>query len=159
VVVPDPSQVERLARGHGRRNCPSEPWHLLGLAGAGALRSTAEGLLAYLRAQLRPDDTPFTEALVLTQHERHRSRLSGGMALAWMRGPGPSGPLLRHGGATGGFRAFTAFAPEAGLGVVALSNSTRSPDRAAIIPLRTSCAPAPPDPATHPHPPEGLVRD
>ncbi len=58
------------------------------------------------------------------------------MALAWMRGPGPSGPLLRHGGATGGFRAFTAFAPEAGLGVVALSNSTRSPDRAAIIPLR-----------------------
>ena len=136
MVVPDPSQVERLARGHGRRNCPSEPWHLLGLAGAAALRFTAGGLLAYLRAQLPPKDTPSTEALVLTQHERHRSRLAGGMALAWMRGPGPSGPLLRHGGATGGFRAFTAFAPEAGLGVVALSNSTRSPDRAAIIPLR-----------------------
>jgi len=136
VVVPDASQAERLARGHGRRNRPIEPWHLLGLAGAGALRSTAGDLLAYLRAHLRPDDRPLAEALVLTQHERHRSRPVGGMALAWMRGPGPSGPLLLHGGATGGFRAFAAFAPEAGLGVVALSNSTRSPDRAAIIPLR-----------------------
>jgi serine-type D-Ala-D-Ala carboxypeptidase/endopeptidase len=136
VVVPDADQEERLARGHGRRDRPIEPWYLFGLAGAGALRSTADDLLAYLRAQLRPGSTPLAEALVLTQHERHRSRLSGGMALAWTRWSGPSGPLLFHGGATGGFRTFTAFAPEAALGVVALSNSTRSPDRAAIAPLR-----------------------
>ncbi|MGY1761435.1 serine hydrolase domain-containing protein [Geodermatophilus sp. SYSU D00779] len=137
VVVPGTHQEERLARGHGRRERPIEPWPLLGVVGAGALRSTAHDLLVYLRAQLRPDSTPLAGALVLTQQERHRSRLAGGMALAWMRWSGPSGPLLLHGGATGGFRTFTAFAPEAALGVVALSNSTRSPDRAAIGLLRT----------------------
>ena len=132
VVVPDAVQEERLARGHGRGDRPIEPWGLLGLAGAGALRSTAEDLLAYLRAHLRPEDTPLAEALSLVQHERHRTRLSGGTALAWMRWTGPNGPLLLHGGATGGFRVFAAFAPESALGVVALSNSTRSPDRAAL---------------------------
>jgi len=157
VVVPDARQAERLARGHGHRTRPIEPWYLLGLAGAGALRSTAADLLSYLRAHLRPDDTPLAEALVLTQHERHRSRLAGGVALAWMRGRGPSGPLLLHGGATGGFRAFTAFAPEAALGVVALSNSTRSPDRAAIGVLRDLALTG----STRSGPPlqEGLVRD
>ena len=158
VVVPD-AEEERLARGHGRRDRPIEPWYLLGLAGAGALRSTADDLLVHLRAQLRPDATPLADALALTQHERHRSRLAGGMALAWMRWSGPSGPLLLHGGATGGFRAFTAFAPEAALGVVALSNSTRAPDRAAIGLLRDLLRAGSTRSGCLPHPPGGIVRN
>ncbi|SFO74242.1 CubicO group peptidase, beta-lactamase class C family [Geodermatophilus dictyosporus] len=132
VVVPTAAQAERLAVGHGRRRRPIEPWYLLGLAGAGALRSTTDDLLTYLRAHLRPGSTPLAEALALTQQERHRSRLTGGTALAWMRWPSPGGPVLLHGGATGGFRAATAFAPDAGLGVVALSNSTRNPEQTAV---------------------------
>jgi CubicO group peptidase (beta-lactamase class C family) len=159
VVVPGAHQEERLARGHGRRNRPIEPWYLLGLAGAGALRSTADDLLGYLRAQLRPDSTPLADALVLTQQERHRSRLAGGMALAWMRWSGPSGPLLFHGGATGGFRTSTAFAPGAALGVVALSNSTRSPDRAAIGLLRDLLRAGSTRSGHLPGPPEELVRN
>ena len=159
MVVPAAYQVERLAVGHGRRTRPIEPWHLLGVAGAGALRSTADDLLAYLRAHLRPDHTPLAEALAPTQHERHRSRLAGGLALAWMRWAGPSGPLLFHGGATGGFRAFTAFAPGAALGVVALSNSSRSPDRAALGLLRDLTRAGSARSGHLPDPPGGLVRD
>ncbi len=46
------------AEGHAFRRRPAPNWHLDGLAGAGALRSTASDLLRYLRAQLRPDQTP-----------------------------------------------------------------------------------------------------
>ena len=134
VVVPDAEQAGRKARGHGRRNRLIEPWSVLGLAGAGALRSTAHDLLTFVGGHLRPEKTPLADALALTQQERHSSRL-GGRGLAWMRAPGSSGPLFLHGGATG-FRSLVAFAPGAGVGMVALGNSVRGPDRAAIGFLR-----------------------
>jgi D-alanyl-D-alanine-carboxypeptidase/D-alanyl-D-alanine-endopeptidase len=54
------------AEGHAFRRRPAPNWHLDGLAGAGALRSTASDLLRYLRAQLRPNQTPLADAIRLT---------------------------------------------------------------------------------------------
>ena len=65
MVSPTGEQTSRLAQGHGARRKPVEPWYLEGLAGAGALRSTANDVLRYLRAQLEPDRTPLAEAIRL----------------------------------------------------------------------------------------------
>jgi serine-type D-Ala-D-Ala carboxypeptidase/endopeptidase len=44
------SEGETLAEGHAFRRRSAPNWHLDGLAGAGAIRSTARDLLSYLRA-------------------------------------------------------------------------------------------------------------
>ena len=61
-----PDQEARLAQGHGMRQRPVDAWYLDGLAGAGALRSTAPDLLRYLRAQAEPDSTTLAGAIRLT---------------------------------------------------------------------------------------------
>ena len=48
VVQPTDDRAERLAEGHGVRRRPVDPWFLEGMAGAGALRSTAADVLRYL---------------------------------------------------------------------------------------------------------------
>jgi CubicO group peptidase (beta-lactamase class C family) len=78
------------AEGHAFRRRPAPYWHLDGLAGAGALRSTARDLLSYLRSQLEPDLTPLAEAIRLT----HVLLKPGG---ANDRGPGLDAQLQPRG--------------------------------------------------------------
>ena len=46
-----------IAQGHSRRGKPVPDWHLPALEGAGALRSTASDLLAFLRAHIHPSQS------------------------------------------------------------------------------------------------------
>lgn len=131
VVTPDPGQLGRLADGYRRRNRPAPHWELPGLAGAGALKSTAADMLTFLRAQLRPDDGPLGAAIALT-HQARRTSGRAGIGLGWMRAEGKQGLSLWHNGGTGGFRSFAAFTPGRGIGVVLLANNQRSPDLAGI---------------------------
>lgn len=124
-VVGDGRPAVPLATGHGRRNRPVPHWQLAGLAGAGALLSTAADLLTFLRAQLRPDDTPMAEAIKLSQAE-HGTR----MGLGWLRMPTRSGLVLWHNGGTGGFRSYAGMMPDSGAAAVVLVNNRRSPDLA-----------------------------
>lgn len=130
-VIGDEDREVRLAYGHGWRRRPVAHWTLSGLAGAGALLSTADDLVAFLRAQLRPEDTPLGEAIALTQQRRGGGRRFG-IGLGWLQTPTKAGNLLWHNGGTGGFRSFAGMVPAAGTGVVVLANSTRSVDRAAL---------------------------
>ena len=130
-VIGNEDGEARLAYGHNWRCRPVAHWTLSGLAGAGALLSTADDLLAFLRAQLRPEDTPLGEAIALTQQRRGGGRRFG-IGLGWLQTPTKAGTLLWHNGGTGGFRSFAGIVPAAGTGVVVLANSTRSVDRAAL---------------------------
>ena len=56
-------QASRLAPGHAATGEPTSNWDLPTLAGAGALRSTADELLIFLRANLDPPGTPAGAAL------------------------------------------------------------------------------------------------
>lgn len=127
VEVPEPELV-RLADGHTRRGSPTPHWHLAALAGAGALRSTAEDALRFLEAQLAPPEGPLGVAIRAT----HEGRARVGpleQCLGWIARPlRDGGRLLWHDGGTGGFRSFAAFAPEHDLAVVALASSARSVD-------------------------------
>ena len=131
MVRPTAGQVERLAQGHGLRRRPVDPWFLEGMAGAGALRSTAADVLRYLRAQLEPDRTPLAEAIRLTRQlwEPERRMTIG---LGWVRTKLPGGDLWWHNGGTGGFRSFAGFSPDRGEASVVLVNDVRSPDRIGV---------------------------
>ena len=101
------------------------------LAGAGALRSTAGGMLRFLEANLDPARTPLAAQLERIQRPRHRMGRGMQMGLGWLivRSPGPYGPLLWHNGGTVGFRSFAGVARDRGIAVVVLSNTARSVDR------------------------------
>ena len=119
------------AEGHAFRRRPAPNWHLDGLAGAGALRSTASDLLRYLRAQLRPDQTPLAEAIRLI-HVLLEPAARTTIGLGWMRSLRRTGPMFWHNAGTGGFRSFAGFLPDRGVAAVVLVNDQRSPDRAAM---------------------------
>lgn len=111
----------RLAVGHdGSQAVPY--WIFDALAGAGALRSTASDLMAFLEDQLDPDGTPLPSAIRLSHDVHHRAGGSLEMGLGWHVDPTIGSGLLWHNGATAGFRSFVAFEPEAGVGVVILCN-------------------------------------
>jgi serine-type D-Ala-D-Ala carboxypeptidase/endopeptidase len=125
------AEGETEAEGHAFRRRPAPNWHLDGLAGAGALRSTARDLLSYLRAQLQPDQTPVAEAIRLTQVPLEPAARTT-IGLGWMRSLSRAGPMFWHNGGTGGFRSFAGFHPDRGVAAVVLVNDQRSPDRAAM---------------------------
>lgn len=133
-VVVDPG---RLAQGHTRRRKPTPAWHLADLAGAGGLRSSAADLVAFIRAQLDGTD----DSIRLSRQVKHQISRFSWVHLGWMghRLHPRQGGLLQiwHNGGTGGFRSFAGFDPEKGVGVVVLSNTQRSVDRAAFDLLRS----------------------
>jgi hypothetical protein len=58
------------------------------------------------------------------------------VGLGWMRSPAARDTVMWwHNGGTHGSRAFTGFVPETGTAVAAVTNSAKSPDRAAVAQL------------------------
>jgi CubicO group peptidase (beta-lactamase class C family) len=136
VVRPTADQSERLACGYGIRRRPVDPWYLEGMAGAGALRSTAADLLRYLRAQLEPDRTPLAAAIRLTRQLWEPERRTT-IGLGWIRTKLAGAEMWWHNGGTGGFRSIACFSPDLGRASVVLVNDVRSPDRAGLAALRS----------------------
>jgi serine-type D-Ala-D-Ala carboxypeptidase/endopeptidase len=125
------ADVDQLALGYTTRGRPVGHWSLTGLAGAGALLSSATDMLVFLNAQLRPESSELGEAIKLSQTERYGGKRFA-VGLGWIRTPGKTGMTLWHNGGTGGFRSFAGIVPERGVGVVMLTNNRRGPDRAAM---------------------------
>jgi serine-type D-Ala-D-Ala carboxypeptidase/endopeptidase len=123
------AEGETRAEGHAFRRRPAPNWQLDGLAGAGALRSTARDLLS--RVQLQPDRTPLAEAIRLT-HALLQPTARMTVGLGWIRSLSRAGPMFWHNGGTGGFRSFAGFLPDHGYAAVVLVNDQRSPDRVAM---------------------------
>ena len=150
ITLSDRQQV-RLAMGHLEDGKPAKHWDLPTLAGAGALRSTANDLLTLLAAHLTPEQTPMAQALLNTHGLRATTfaqsrdflalleflakwvqRLRGdllihqetGVALGWFMEylPTIDRYVYTHAGGTGGHRSFCGFIKETQTGVVVLSN-------------------------------------
>lgn len=116
-------QKRRLAPGHAADGEPASNWDMPALAGAGALRSTADDLLRYLAANL---DGRFAGA-----HAQRAAIGEGqGIGLAWHRMQlAREGPLiLWHNGGTGGYRCWAGFVAETRTAVVVLTNSAADVD-------------------------------
>lgn len=123
VVTPTPEQSARTAQGHTRRGRPTAAWTFPTLAGAGALRSTVEDLLAFAAAYVE-EDHPLAEAMALTR----RSHGVPGIGLGWMLADGRGGAMAWHNGGTGGFRSFLGIRRDDGGAAAVLTNSARGVD-------------------------------
>src|SRR3972149_9367407 len=101
----------RLAPGHGPDGSVVKNWDLTTLAGAGALRSTVNDMLTYIRANADSTSTPLGATLAMTHGERHAAGSPAlTIGLGWHRLRTPAGAwLVWHNGGTAGYPTFTGY--------------------------------------------------
>jgi serine-type D-Ala-D-Ala carboxypeptidase/endopeptidase len=114
---------ERLATGHKASLEVTQYWDMASLAGAGALQSSAEDMLAFLAANLGYTKTMLASAMEAMRRVRRATETPGlEIALGWHVLARDDAEIFWHNGGTGGFRSFIGFVPKTGLGVIAFSN-------------------------------------
>ncbi len=133
---PDEGQRTRLATGHKRSGkARAVAWAFDALAGAGALWSTCNDLLAYLEAHLRPPSGPLGEAL---------RRVLDEPTLGWQSIPrGRFAGLWWHNGGTAGFRSMVVLDPGRQRASLALAAMDRGVERVALDAIEQTSAQTP----------------
>jgi len=128
-ITLSPELKGRMATGYDDEGKAVKNWDLAVLAGAGALRSTANDLLKFLAANLGLIETGLAPAMQNTQAARRSMELAGNeIALGWIVGKKFGTEIIWHNGGTGGYRSFIGFRKDKRLGVVVLCNSANSMD-------------------------------
>jgi D-alanyl-D-alanine-carboxypeptidase/D-alanyl-D-alanine-endopeptidase len=122
-IMLTPEMKAREAVGHNQTMDTVPNWDVPTLAGAGALRSTANDLLTFLAANLGYTSSPLTPAMAaMLEQRRPTGQPSLEIALGWHILTAKE--IVWHNGGTGGYRSFVGFNPKTGVGVVALSNAS-----------------------------------
>jgi serine-type D-Ala-D-Ala carboxypeptidase/endopeptidase len=123
-ITLSPEMKARLAGGHGPTLAPVANWDLPALAGAGALRSTANDLLTFLAANLGYARTPLAPAMARMLAVRRPTTIPNTViGLGWHVLTSHGKEIVWHNGGTAGYRTFIGFDPAARVGVVVLSNA------------------------------------
>jgi serine-type D-Ala-D-Ala carboxypeptidase/endopeptidase len=123
-VVLSEDQKRRLARGYNNALMPARNWDFEALAGAGALRSTANDLLKFLSANLELTDTPLAPAMRLMRTVRHATDSPDlEVMMGWHVWERYGAHIVWHNGVTGGYWSFIGFDPDKRIGAVVLSNT------------------------------------
>lgn len=127
-----PEMKARLAVGHKETARTSENpygltpvpnWDVPTLSGAGALRSTANDMLTFLAANLGYIKTPLAQAMADQISIRRPSNGSDfEVGYGWRMQSKHGSTIIWHGGATGGYRCYIGFDPDARVGIIVLSN-------------------------------------
>ena len=129
-----------LAPGHDNAGKAAKTWDFDALAGAGAIRSTANDMLRYLKANMGIDQSPLAAAMKLAQQPRADMNKNNRIGLAWMttvRG------IVWHNGGTGVYRSFLGFTADGRRGVVILTNTAADVDDLGFATLGGSAPLAP----------------
>ena len=122
-IALSPEMKSQLATGHNAALYPVANWDLPTLAGAGALRSTANDLLTFLAANL-DTKSPLAGAMAVMLSVRRPTGVSGlEIALGWHIFKRNGREIIWHNGGTGGFRSFLGYDLKRRVGVVVLSNA------------------------------------
>ena len=123
-IMLTPKMKTRLAAGHDAEMNTVENWDLPTLAGAGALRSSANDLLTFIAANLDYTKSPLAPAMTAMLKVRRPTGQPGlEIALGWHIFTTNGKEIVWHNGGTGGYRSFLGFDPKARVGVVLLSNA------------------------------------
>jgi CubicO group peptidase (beta-lactamase class C family) len=120
-----PEMKARLAVGHNEGLEAVSNWDLGALAGAGALRSSANDILTFLAANLGYLKSPLAPAMASMLPVRRKTGIPAmpEIGLGWLIAKPTSYEIVFHNGGTGGYRSFVGFDPKARAGVVVLSNT------------------------------------
>ena len=118
------AQKKRLAPGYDVSLKPVKNWDLDALAGAGAIRSTANDMLKFVAANLDLTDTPLQSAM----HRMRSIKKETGapnleIGMAWHVFTKFDSELWWHNGGTAGYRSFVGLDPAKKAGVVVLCNT------------------------------------
>ena len=124
VTLTAPLQA-RLAPGHDRTLRSTKNWDIPSLAGAGALRSSANDMLTFLAAEMGYTQSPLAPAMKAMLQPRRPAAGPPGLevALAWHVHTANGKSIVWHNGGTGGYRTYMGFDPETRTGVVVLMNA------------------------------------
>lgn len=123
-----PAMKSHIAQGFDANGSAMHLWDLPTLAGAGALRSTANDMLKFLAANLDSASAPLGQAMEMARAPRKPVGPNNMIGLAWNTVTLMGLPVTWHNGGTGGFRTFIGIDSRNHRGVIVLSNSTNSPD-------------------------------
>ena len=122
-----PALKARMSQGHNAKLEPVPHWDLPTLAGAGALRSSANDMLNFVAAHAGLAKSG-PDPLLASMLAARRAAMSGAeIGLGWMIAKRGSAEIVWHNGGTGGFQSFIGFDPKAHVGVVVLSNTQGMP--------------------------------
>jgi CubicO group peptidase (beta-lactamase class C family) len=123
-IILSSSRKQRMATGHNAMLTPVANSDLpTPLAGAGALRSSANDMLTFLEAFLGYKESPLAPAMkAMLEIRRPAGQTKTG--LAWLIYSADGREIAWHNGATGGFRSFVGYDPKERIGVVVLSNAS-----------------------------------
>ena len=133
----------RQVAGPVRLGLVAQPWDLPeAFEGTGAVRSTLEGMVAYLAANMGRGSHAVDAAIRLAQEERFRVSPDRAIGLAWVRDRRRDigQTVIWHNGGTGGFRSFLGFTEDRRFGVVVLANALASVDPLGARLLRAMAA-------------------
>jgi D-alanyl-D-alanine-carboxypeptidase/D-alanyl-D-alanine-endopeptidase len=126
-----PNMRAQLAQAYDAKGFPTKNWDLPTLAGAGALRSTANDMLRFAAAALGAPGTPPAVASALAEAERPRRDLPGPgksqIGLNWFTSNTGPVEIVWHNGGTGGYRTFLGLDKAHHRAVVVLATAN-SPD-------------------------------
>ncbi|CCE07999.1 Beta-lactamase precursor [Bradyrhizobium sp. STM 3843] len=109
-----------LAPGHDASGKPVKDWDFDVLAGAGGLRSTANDMLRYLKANMQLTPPALAETIATAQQPRRDAPNLGRIGLAWMTS---ANGVVWHNGGTGGYHSFLGMTADRKRGVVVLTNA------------------------------------
>lgn len=122
-------QKKRLATGHSVNGKETSYWDFDAMDSAGALKSNANDLLLYTRAQMGQSESGLKEAIKLC-HNFDYKKGTIPVALSWHGNKNKE--IWLHSGGTGGFRSFLAFTKSTPKAVVVLAGSENSVDELGI---------------------------
>ncbi len=113
-----PEMRKQLAPGYTAALTPQPNWDLPALAGAGAIRSTANDMLTFLVANLSGGETPLAKAMAMA-HQVHFRGKGARRGLGWRI----KDELRSHNGQTGGYHGFAGLHFSKKRAVVVLTNA------------------------------------
>jgi serine-type D-Ala-D-Ala carboxypeptidase/endopeptidase len=116
------SMKQRMATGHTAMLAPVGNWDVPTLAGAGALRSSANDMLTFLEAFLGYNESPLAPAMKAMLEVRRPAGQTK-IGLGWLIYSTDGREIAWHNGGTGGFRSFFGYDPKERIGVVVISNA------------------------------------
>ena len=128
-IVLTPAMKARLAHGHTATLEPTANWDIATLAGAGAIRSTANDMLKFLAAWAGTAPSPLAAAMKTQLATRRPTTIPHvQIALGWHTLDYYDREIFWHNGGTGGYHSFVAFDPKTHTAAVVLSNSANDID-------------------------------
>jgi CubicO group peptidase (beta-lactamase class C family) len=119
-----PSMQQRLAHGHNANLEPVANWDIPTLAGAGALRSSANDLVKFLEACLGNKPSPLEAAMATMLGQRHpteRPRVE--VAHGWFVSTSYRDEIAWKDGGTGGYATFIGYSTKSRRASILLSNT------------------------------------